>query len=1041
MGLFRDDTQDDKYSGVEQNLHNNVEEWSSMDHEELYGFDASELGEEDYGSRDMGMTSDLTFLDLNMELAQICEGMSEEKSEFTAEDVDNDFGKAEYEEEAEFIENVQSVEKLEVIEEQEYATGQEMEQSESTELPQDMPTLVEWDAEEALGDEGYHEVMLEEVLYDEEQQQYGVNEPEEKKTTRIYGQYDTFMEKVMNKLQNMTHMDWMIVSMGAVIAVALIFIVSYATTHVGTGHVSSDALAAIGENMDSIGIIGESGLDAVTAKATERMAQTVEESMEELLAESEAKNLTGLKLNITSIDHDMKIKIVNAETDKMVSGYEFQVEVTDPKEKTEVYTDSDKDGCIKLDKLTPGKYRVALVKDDTLEQFLFSSMSISMNVKDGIDYVKVDVSDEIKKEAEVNTKVEDTAVQSEAANEVAPALQDTVEWVESAKILVSENANYKEISMDNIKSPTSAARDVVFRKVEGEAISIQTDCPTEMDVADSRDYSFQAVTTNAPEGSYVQWYVSGTIFSDIEYVGESISLTFGASSGNVAMTASLMSADNNVLAQTSYSVIIKDTVTNQREETTQTGSLTIAVGGTGTISNTEPINDEAVIWNWTSSDSSIATVSGVDGEATVTGVKVGTATIVGAATLDGKPYHTITVTVTVTGNAAVSIDATALSLTGGASATLTVTGSNMPEGATLSVEWSSSNSSIVTVQQSGAEKGKVTATVTAAKVSKSSSATIQAKAVVSNNGAKVVSETFTCTVSVTPSEAANTTSILYSKDGKQLYTVKDGAYVTAVYADYYNTSLKFYVKEEKPVYMYTGWQTLEGNTYFFDKNGNKVIGEQVILGAKYSFDNNGVLQTGVGALGIDVSKWNGNINWTAVKNSGVSYAIIRCGYRGASTGVLVEDPYYRTNVSGANNAGIKVGIYFFSQAISEAEAVEEASMCLSLANGRGITMPIFIDVESATNGRANSLSTAQRTAVVSAFCRTIQNGGYTAGVYANKTWLTSYIDTSQLGAYKIWLAQYAEKPTYSGRYNYWQYTSKGSINGISGHVDLDIKYD
>ena len=229
--------------------------------------------------------------------------------------------------------------------------------------------------------------------------------------------------------------------------------------------------------------------------------------MEELLAESEAKNLTGLKLNITSIDHDMKIKIVNAETDKMVSGYEFQVEVTDPKEKTEVYTDSDKDGCIKLDKLTPGKYRVALVKDDTLEQFLFSSMSISMNVKDGIDYVKVDVSDEIKKEAEVNTKVEDTAVQSEAANEVAPALQDTVEWVESAKILVSENANYKEISMDNIKSPTSAARDVVFRKVEGEAISIQTDCPTEMDVADSRDYSFQAVTTNAPEGSYVQWYV------------------------------------------------------------------------------------------------------------------------------------------------------------------------------------------------------------------------------------------------------------------------------------------------------------------------------------------------------------------------------------------------------------------------------------------------------------------------------------------------------------------------------------------------------
>ena len=238
---------------------------------------------------------------------------------------------------------------------------------------------------------------------------------------------------------------------------------------------------------------------------------------------------------------------------------------------------------------------------------------------------------------------------------------------------------------------------------------------------------------------------------------------------------------------------------------------------------------------------------------------------------------------------------------------------------------------------------------------------------------------------------------------------------------------------------YTGWQTIDGCVYYFDANGNKVVGEQVIQGAKYDFGPNGVLNTGTGKRGIDVSKWNGSIDWNAVKNSGIEYVIIRCGYRGSSQGALIEDPKYKTNIQGAINAGLKVGVYFFTQAISEAEAVEEASMVLELVKNYKITYPIFLDVE-ASGGRADSIDKATRTAVCKAFCQTIRSGGYTAGVYANKSWLTEKIDASALGSYKIWLAQYADKPTYSGRYDIWQYQSTGKVSGINGDVDMNWSY-
>ena len=201
------------------------------------------------------------------------------------------------------------------------------------------------------------------------------------------------------------------------------------------------------------------------------------------------------------------------------------------------------------------------------------------------------------------------------------------------------------------------------------------------------------------------------------------------------------------------------------------------------------------------------------------------------------------------------------------------------------------------------------------------------------------------------------------------------------------------------------------------------------------------MSTGKAKLGIDVSKWNKEINWDKVAASGVEYAIIRVGYRGSSTGALVEDPYFRKNIEAAQKAGVKVGLYFFTQAISEVEAVEEASMVLALCADDKITYPIFIDTEGAGgDGRADGLDKHTRTAVCEAFCETIESAGYDAGVYASRNWYRNNLDVSRLEDYVIWLAEYKATPEYEGKYQMWQYTSSGSIDGIDGRVDLNLSY-
>ena len=239
------------------------------------------------------------------------------------------------------------------------------------------------------------------------------------------------------------------------------------------------------------------------------------------------------------------------------------------------------------------------------------------------------------------------------------------------------------------------------------------------------------------------------------------------------------------------------------------------------------------------------------------------------------------------------------------------------------------------------------------------------------------------------------------------------------------------------IYEYTGWQDIDGATYYYDPSTHQpVTGQQVIQGNVYTFAADGALNRT--ARGIDVSKFQGSIDWNAVKSDGITFAIIRCGYRGYGSGALVEDSTYRQNIQGAINAGLRVGVYFYSQAINEAEAVEEASMVLSLVSGYSLPLGVYYDTENVGGGRANALSAAERTACAVAFCETIRSAGYSAGVYSYASWFYNALNFANISKYNIWIAQYRDTLSFSYKHNIWQYTGSGSVKGISKPVDMNI---
>ena len=200
--------------------------------------------------------------------------------------------------------------------------------------------------------------------------------------------------------------------------------------------------------------------------------------------------------------------------------------------------------------------------------------------------------------------------------------------------------------------------------------------------------------------------------------------------------------------------------------------------------------------------------------------------------------------------------------------------------------------------------------------------------------------------------------------------------------------------------------------------------------------------------GIDVSKYQKTIDWPAVKASGVEFASIRAGYRGYERGTLAADSSFDRNMQGAIQAGVKVGIYIFSQAITEAEAVDEANYVISRAEQyrSSVSMPIVLDYEYASTGNGEGgrlynahLSRESATAVCNAFSQRIREAGYTPMVYANKHMLQNALNAGSLNS-MIWLANYTSETTYAGEYQFWQYSSKGSVNGISGNTDVNFWY-
>lgn len=232
-----------------------------------------------------------------------------------------------------------------------------------------------------------------------------------------------------------------------------------------------------------------------------------------------------------------------------------------------------------------------------------------------------------------------------------------------------------------------------------------------------------------------------------------------------------------------------------------------------------------------------------------------------------------------------------------------------------------------------------------------------------------------------------------------------------------------------------GWQNIQGKTYYF-RNSQAVTGWNQIDGLQYYFNGDGSLGS---HLVIDVSTYNGDIDWNRVKEAGIDYAIIRVGYRGYETARLVKDKRFDTNMSNATAAGVKVGAYIVTQAVNTNEAVEEASFIISACSGYNVSLPLAIDVESAGNGsgRGDKISVAERTAVINAFVQTIRGAGYSAMVYANKDWMTNRINAGGLASGStVWLAQYRSSCTYGGSYQMWQFTESGSIPGISGNVDM-----
>ena len=208
---------------------------------------------------------------------------------------------------------------------------------------------------------------------------------------------------------------------------------------------------------------------------------------------------------------------------------------------------------------------------------------------------------------------------------------------------------------------------------------------------------------------------------------------------------------------------------------------------------------------------------------------------------------------------------------------------------------------------------------------------------------------------------------------------------------------------------------------------------------QYNRNNYLLLQNVHSMPGVDVSSFQGDIDWRAVKNSGIEFAIVRLGYRGYSSGKLVRDDYAVRNLEGAREAGLKVGAYFFSQALNTREADEEIAFMMDVLDGFLPDMPLILDWEIPTaDARTAKMDARTLTDIQLHFCKTIKDKGYEPMVYFNWYQSEHLYYLSELEDYPFWLALYQDRMTYPWKVEMWQYTCTGRVPGIRGDVDINV---
>ena len=811
--------------------------------------------------------------------------------------------------------------------------------------------------------------------------------------------------------------------------------------------------------------------------------EVAEEPTEEVVAveevvteETEAAEPETVTLVGSSIEKDLKIKIQD-ESSKNVKGQPFEITIKADKKKAKstTYSDDDKDGIIYIKSIDAGKYDVSL---NEIDGYISKENSYKVTVKDKIEYTKVDVKDEIKSAAEV-APAEDAEVDNV---EVEAVIQDTVETVDStctpSKVGAGDvdTSNFPKASVGGSTkvdiaqaAVTASAKRVGYHATGNEGETVPSTATKEPKSSETQQPSEGGTDKGDNTGNQGGNSQGGTTGSGENQGGSSTGGTEEPkpkpnpepSTYEITIVHMFYKNDGKTKADKADE---KETVTVAKDAKTVSSAKTYdgykASNGT-TFTIQDGAKEYTIMWVATAADKATYKVTHnffqADGKTKAEESKSeditvdATATEIQASSYEAQGYklaegstkikvaagttaYTLNwVKAAAAASASVTVPQTAAlynstinnANTIGLTATLTDAGNII-----TNITWASSNEKVVKVSN-GAKTG---CTLTAVgKGSATVTGTITYLSKPGDTKTTANDKKITCTVTVNDF-TGNTTTQLKDKSGRLLY--KDSECKKPATVADYNANGTYYTE---PVY--TGWQTIDGKVYYYTSNHQRVTGSQVISGISYNFGSDGALQQGSGKNGIDVSSHQGNIDWASVKAAGINFAIIRVGYRGSQTGALVEDSCFKKNIQGATANGINVGVYFFTQATTEAEAVEEASMALTLCSGYNLSYPIFVDTENGSGAaRANGLDKGARTACVAAFCKTIANGGRKAGVYASKSWYNNKIDASAFSNYFIWVAQYNTTCNYKGKYNMWQYSSKGSVPGIKGNVDVNIAY-